>query len=121
MFTIPVGDILASYSGDSKKFSFEGEIFDGYFEDITFKKPLTFDMQIIGLDDRVEIHCNNLKTRVLYEGKSQDIHIPTFDRTFKLHRDKDDPDDIGTIDARSMTIDLAPMLREEIIMACYTL
>lgn len=121
MFTLPVWDIVASYSGDSKNFSFEWEIFDGYFEDILFKRPLSFDIQMVWLDDRVIITCKNLKTKVLYEEKMHDVNISEFEREFKLKRDQYDPDDIGEIDSHGMTINLAPVLREEIIMACYSL
>jgi hypothetical protein len=51
MFTIPVGDILSSYTGDSKKFSFSGAVFDGYMEDLSFHKPLEFTLQLVALDD----------------------------------------------------------------------
>jgi hypothetical protein len=121
MFTLPVWDILASYDGDSKNFSFEGEIFDGYFDDIVFKKPLSFEIYIMWLDDRVEVICKNLKTQVVYDGRSHDVSIGEFEREFKLKREPGDPDDIGEIDSHGMTVDLAPILREEIIMACYTL
>ncbi len=122
MFKIPVGDILASYTGDSKKFSFSGEIFDGYMEDIVFKKPLEFKIELIALDDGVEAIFENLETQVLYEDKVHKVKIGNFERTWKKDIDPGfDGDDVYPIDIRSMTIDLAPVLREEIIMACHEL
>ncbi len=122
MFTIPIGDILSSYTGDSKKFSFSGEVFDGCMEDIFFKKPLEFTLQILALDDWVSVVFENLRTEVLYDGKMHSIQIGNFDRTWKKIIDPLlDDDDIRKIDMRSMTIDLAPVIREEIIMTCYSL
>ncbi len=122
MFTLPVADILATYSWDSKNFSFSGEVFDGYFEDIDFLTLLEFTIKIIGLDDRVDVVFEELKTRVRYEGKNHDINIPRFDRTWKTHIDPlEDADDIQLIDRKNMSINLAPVIREEIIMACHEL
>ncbi len=122
MFTIPVGDILASYTWDSKKFSFSGEVFDGFFDDISFTEPLEFDIHIIALDDGVEVLFEKFRTEVSYEWKSHVIDIARFDRQWKNHKNpKDDADDVQEIDKRSMTINLAPVIREEIIMACHEL
>ena len=120
MFVIPIADILSSYTGDSKKFSFSGDIFDGYMEDITFTSPLQFDIQLIALDDGVEAIFDKLVTEVIYEGKKHTISILNFARTWKRVIDSlTDDDDIRQIDMRGMTIDLTPVLREEIIMACH--
>lgn len=121
MFTIPVGDILASYTWDSKKFSFSGEVFDGYMEDIRFKKPLEFMLQLVAIDDGVSVIFENLQTEVIFEDKQHVVNIWNFERTWKKTIDpKIDDDDIKQLDIRSMTIDLAPVIREEIIMACYS-
>ena len=45
------------------------------------------------------------------------IHIAEFDRLWKTRRDPLDPDDIYAVNTKNMTIDLAPVIREEIIMA----
>lgn len=120
MFTLPISDILSSYTGDSKKFSFSGEIFDWYMEDIIFQAPLDFSIQIIALDDWVEVVFYNLSTVVLYEEKIHTVKIVDFARTWKKSIDTMmDDDDVGLIDAKSWTIDLTPVLREEIIMACH--
>lgn len=122
MFTLPIDDIFNSYSWDSKNFSFSGEVFDGYFEDIKFISPLEFTIKIIGLEDAIDVVFEDLKTRVEYEGKKHDIHIAGFDRTWKTHIDPlDDADDIRQIDTKNMSIDLAPVIREEIVMACHEL
>lgn len=118
MFTIPVGDLLSSYTGDSREFAFSGPIFDGYYQDIKFLKDLEFQIQIMTLDDGVHVTWNYLRTTVEYEGKKEVLTLDSFDRTWKKHLEKSDPDDICEIDMRNQTIDLAPVIREEIIMAC---
>ncbi len=120
MFTIPVSDILSSYTGDSKEFSFSWAIYDGYFEDITFQKDLSFDLKIIGLDDSVEVVFKNLETDVTYEWVPHHITIWGFERTFS---EKYDPEEaIAWVHMiKGGNIDLAPVLREEIIMACHEL
>lgn len=120
MFTLPVADILTSYTGDSKKFSFSGEVFDGYMEDIIFQWPLIFSIHIIALDDGVEVLFENLYAEVLYEEKQHSVKISNFARTWKKYIDPNtDDDDIWVIDSRAWTIDLTPVIREEIIMACH--
>lgn len=118
MFTIPVGDLLASYTWDSKEFSFSGEVFDGYFEDIFFKKDLSFHLRLIALEDGIEAQWSDFSTRVKYENITTDIKIDAFERTWKLNPDKNDPDDIKSINKKDMTIDIGEVIREEIIMYC---
>ncbi|MBX9809939.1 hypothetical protein K2X92_06120 [Candidatus Gracilibacteria bacterium] len=119
MFILPIGDLLSSYTGDSRDFGFLGPIFDGYYEDIKFLADLDFQIQIMTLDDGVHVTWNHLKTTVEYEGKKQIINLGEFDRTWKIQRETGDPDDISEIDMRTQTIDLGPIIREEIIMACH--
>ncbi len=120
MFTIPVGDLLESYSGDSKSFSFSGEVYDGLMEDIHFLKPLTFSIDITALDNGVSVLFHDLATEVEYEWAKHTIHISAFDREYKSNLDPlMDPDDIRPIE--KWMIDLTPILREEIIMATYSL
>ncbi len=118
MFTIPVGDLLSSYSWDSSSFSFSGEVFDGAIEDVHFLEPLEFSIEIIAMDNAVEVIFKNLSTKIEYEGKIHSITIWNFERTFKVHIDPLDPDDIRPIE--NTLIDLGPVLREEIIMATYS-
>lgn len=90
----------------------------GYFADIELIKPLSFEIEIIALDDGVEIVFENLTTTVVYEGRNYPITIGNFSRTFKTHIDPLlDPDDIRPIE--NTIVDLSGVLREEIIMACH--
>lgn len=117
MFTLSVADILSSYTGDSQSFSFSGEIPEGYMSDIIFLKPLEFSIQIIAIDDGVSVIFDKLSTTVEYEKKKYPIHISNFERIWKTHIDILDADDVRRID--NTMIDLAPVLREEIIMAIH--
>lgn len=120
MLKIPVGDLMMSYSGDNKNFSFSGEIYDGYMEDITFIAPLSFEIRIIALDDGVEVIFDDLTTSVVYEWVKHEIKIGNFERTFKTHIDPlIDGDDVQRVVGNQ--IDLAPVIREEIIIASMSL
>ncbi|MDD2694075.1 MAG: hypothetical protein PHY14_04030 [Candidatus Gracilibacteria bacterium] len=121
MFSIPVGDLLASYSGDSKSFSFSGEVYDGYYDDISFLAPLNFQIRIVAVDSGVEVIFDNLTTEVIYENRKHIIQISGFERTFKTRIDPlEDADDVRQIENGGQTIDLGPIIREEIIMACHS-
>jgi hypothetical protein len=67
MFRIPVGDIMSSFDGDTKEFSFDGAIYDGYFVDISFLENLKMVLTIVSLPDGVEVIFHILSTRVRIE------------------------------------------------------
>ncbi len=120
MFTIPVGDLINSYDGDSKIFSFDGEIFDGFYEDLTFLKPLLFTIKLIVINDGIHGIFTNFSTEISYENKKAKISIPEFERVWKTQIDPLDGDDISLIKTKNMTIDLKDVIREEIIMAFHS-
>ncbi len=117
MFSLSVSDLIASYSGDSKAFSFSGEIPDNYMEDIRFVLPLEFSIKIVALDDGVTVIFEKLQTQVEYEKKKHHVNISDFERIFKKHKDVLDADDVHPI--KNNMIDLTPVIREEIIMAIH--
>lgn len=58
---------------------------------------------------------------MIYENQKHIIHISGFERTFKAHIDPlEDPDDVRPIENGGQTIDLGPVIREEIIMDCHS-
>lgn len=120
MFTIPVGDLINSYDGDSKIFSFDGEVFDGFYEDLKFLKPLLFTIKLIVIEDGIHGIFTNFSTEVSYENKKTRISIPEFERIWKTQIDPLDGDDINLINTKNMTIDLKNVIREEIIMAFHS-
>lgn len=117
MFTIPVWDLLSSYDGDSKIFAFDGEIFDGYYEDIHFAKPLSFKIKLLVVGDDIHAIFTDLATEIIYENKREKIIIAEFERIWKSRVDPLDGDDIYEINMKNATIDLSGVIREEIIMA----
>jgi hypothetical protein len=119
MFKIPVWDILASYSGDSQSFSFAWEVYDGYLEDVRFLKPLEFSIDLIAVDGGVTVHFHDLRTEIEYGWFSYEITIGNIEREFKSEIIATDPDDIHLIE--HATIDLGPIIREEVIMAAHAL
>ena len=119
MFELGVGHILESHSGDSETLDFEGDVIPGTFADIETLSPLFFRLTMISLDDGMETIVENLKVKVEYEGKTHEIEIPRFERTFRTDRDPLAPDDVKFVNKKNMTIDLGEVLREEIIMATY--
>lgn len=121
MFSLPVWDLLSSYDGDSQSFSFEAPIFDGFYEDIQFIDPLSFSLKIIAFDEEIHGQFSHFKTKVRYEKRTYTIHIPSFERIWKMNPTTDDPDDIRQIDTKNMTIDFKDVIREEIIMECHAL
>lgn len=117
MFEIPVGNLINSYDGDSKIFSFDGEIFEGFYEDITFLKPLKFTIKIISVDDGIHGIFSDFSTKIKYENKISEIQIPEFERIWKMNIDPLDGDDVREINMKNMSIDLKDIIREELIMA----
>lgn len=120
MFTIPVGDLINSYDGDSKIFSFDGEVFDRFYEDLKFLKPLLFTIKLIVIEDGIHGIFTNFSTEVSYENKKTGISIPEFERIWKTQIDPLDGDDINLVNTKNMTIDLKNVIREEIIMAFHS-
>lgn len=120
MFTIPVGDLINSYDGDSKIFSFDGEVFNGFYEDLKFLKPLLFTIKLIVIEDGIHGIFTNFSTEVSYENKKTRISIPEFERIWKTQIDPLDGDDINLVNTKNMTIDLKNVIREEIIMAFHS-
>lgn len=120
MFTIPVGDLISSYDGDSKIFSFDGEVFDGFYEDLKFLKPLLFTIKLIVIENGIHGIFTNFSTEVSYENKKTRISIPEFERIWKTQVDPLDGDDINLVNTKNMTIDLKNVIREEIIMAFHS-
>lgn len=118
MFEINVGTLIESYSGDSQVLEFSGDVIPGTFEDVETLSPLSFELTLITLDDGIEAVIRNLSVKVRYETVKHDIAIEQVARTFKTEFDPLATDDVRFVNKKNMSIDLTPVLREEIIMAC---
>lgn len=120
MLTIPVWDLLSSYEGDSKIFSFEWPIFDWFFEDIQIIGDLSFKIKIIAIEDWISAIFSDLSAHISYEWKQDLIKISDFERQWKKRIDPLDPNDIHEINTKNMTINLKPVIREELIIAFHS-
>ncbi len=118
MFEINVGALLESYSGDSQVLEFSGDVIPGTFEDVETLSPLSFELTLITLDDGIEAIIRNLSAKVRYETVKHEVAIDEVARTFKTEFDPLATDDVRFVNKKNMTIDLTPVLREELIMAC---
>ena len=114
MFELNISDLLDSYPGDSRELAFDGEVIPEYYPDLTFTKPLNFQIKLITLDDGVEVVFEILQTEVEYEGQIHNISFTDVSRTFRETYDPLAPDDIKFIDKGK--IDLKEILYEEILI-----
>jgi len=115
MFHLNVADLLSSYAGDSRELAFNGEVIPGFYPDIVFTKPLSFQLKLVSLDDGIEVIFEILQTEVEYEWDFYMVSISDISRTFREQYDPLAPDDIKFIDKGN--IDLKEVLHEEILMA----
>jgi len=115
MFHFNVADLLSSYAGDSRELAFNGEVIPGFYPDIVFTKPLSFQLKLVSLDDGIEVIFETLQTEVEYEWDFYMVSISDISRTFREQYDPLAPDDIKFIDKGN--IDLKEVLHEEILMA----
>lgn len=116
--TLPVGDILESFPGDSREYRFEGEVPPGYYDDLELTAPLAMTLRVIGIDDGVEVVIVSLVTRATIDGVEHDIALSDLVRSYRKVPDPLGPDDIGAIDMKHHAIDLSDAVREEILIAC---
>ncbi|MBP8016703.1 hypothetical protein KAZ01_01725 [Candidatus Gracilibacteria bacterium] len=119
MFEIPVGNLLNSYPGDSQELEFNGEVYDGFYEDLIFKSPLYLKLKLVNLDDGIMVIFDIIETEVEYEGNKKKIKIEKIEREFKEKFDTANPDDIKYININKSIIDLKDVIREEILMQCF--
>lgn len=115
MFELNVADLLASYAGDSRELSFQGEVIPGYYPDLTFRKPLLFVVKLIALEDGVEVVFEKLETEVVHEDIIHSISLKDISRTFHEQYDPLAPDDIKFIEKGH--IDLKDVIYEEIMIS----
>ncbi|MDD2565649.1 MAG: hypothetical protein PHZ26_02185 [Candidatus Gracilibacteria bacterium] len=117
MFEIPVGDLLTSYTGDSKELEFNGEVYDGYYDDLKLVKNLELKIKIFSIDDGVSVIIENLKTQVKYGDVLRFIEINNIEREFREKFELINSDDIKYV-SKNNSIDLKDVIREEILIQC---
>ncbi len=117
LLSIPVGDLLDSHAGDTREYSFEGEIPEGYYDDLEFLSALSFRVRLISLDDGIEVIIDSLSARVRHEGGTKSISLSGIGRTYNRTYDPLAPDDVKTVNMKHHTIDLSEVVREEILIS----
>lgn len=117
MFEIAIGDLLASFAGDSKELRFMWPIYAGYFDDLECVWDVELHVKLIGTDEGITVMLQKLKAKIVHEGQTHDVELKNVEREFREKFDLNNPDDIKYINAKNATIDLKDVLREELIIA----
>ena len=114
--------MLASYTGDNQELAFDGPVYDGYYEDITFLSNLQLKIRLISIDEGIEVLISELRALIRYEGMDHQVDFQSSDkidaiaRRFVTTYDPLNPDDIKMVDKKNSTIDLKDVIREEILL-----
>lgn len=122
MFQIPVWDLLASYTGDSQELAFDGPVYEGYYDDLTFLSNLKLKIRLIAIDEGIELLLSELQASVQFEWMPHTVEfiasetVEPIARRFVTEYDPLLPDDIGIVDVKNSTIDLKNIIREEILL-----
>lgn len=119
--TFKVGGFLNGRLGESQNYSFEGPV---DFEHIAAKSPLSAEVKLLKTDDGIfaeatdvdltaELQCD----RCLRPFEHQ-VHLKSVAREFLIEPPAhiEDPEDLFLIDMKNQEIDIADMLRQEIIL-----
>ncbi len=116
MFEIPVWDLLASYSWDSKELEFKWDVPPWFFDEFEFIRPLEMKLKIIWLDDWVDVVIEKIWTWVKFDWQVKFVNTWDIERRFKQTKDINDPDDIRYINMHWATIDMKEVIKEEILI-----
>ena len=116
MFKIPVGELLASYEGDTKFITFCDDVPSNTWEDVILKDLLNIEIQLTHIKEGIEVSFSRFETIADIDGIEYEIDIPTFERTFREKVDRNDPGSLDIINRKTGMIDLSHVIREEILM-----
>lgn len=119
MFILSVQDILGSFTGDARSLSFEAPIPKSTFSAFECLTPLVFELRLTTEEDSITATFLHLYVRVRFASQTVEVDLHDIDRIFKPRILPSDPDDIRPIDMRNQTIDLLPVLEEEITIFCH--
>lgn len=87
MFTLDISDLLASFTGDSQTFSFEGNLPDGALGDNMLIAPLKMRVKITCVENGVDVTWEELSTVVRYDGQPRTILLTPFTREYRHESD----------------------------------
>lgn len=120
LFTIDVSSLLSSTVGTTEEFRFDQDIPVETFEDLICHDWLHMNIKLIRQEYGIECLLLHIESTIEIpsEGiKGKELEITGISREFHIKKVVWDPDDIQYIDIRDNTIDLATIVREELLIA----
>lgn len=120
LFTIDVSTLLHSPIGTMEEFQFSQELPADIFEDIVCVEPLDIHIKLIRQDYGIQCLLCEVRTTIDMPSndiKNKSIEIINIAREFHIKKMKEDADDIWYINDRDGTVDLADMIRQELMIA----
>lgn len=123
MFTIKVGEILGKEQGTRQAFALEGKLEP---PENTFRPAshFTAKVELLRISEGVHVLLQDSKIKVNFachrcaEPFVQEINIPAIERVFyeDTPSSAGDDEELNFINMKDRTIDLAPMIQEEILL-----
>lgn len=116
-----ISHLINKETGATEVYSFDESV---KFDDIKLAGNLSGRVEIMRLEDGVNVVAKNIKTSKQFrcekclESFTADMKIDSAERVFFFNRPEivDDPADLFLIDKKHLTVDLAEMFRQEIIL-----
>jgi uncharacterized protein len=116
-----VGELLNSKIGDSENYSFEGSV---EFDFVDSKSPIVGKLKLMKTDKGIYAEASDVEITVSLQcdrclkAFPKEIKLSSTSRQYLLDTPEhiEDPNDIFVIDRQKNEIDIADMLRQEIIL-----
>ena len=118
MLKIPVGDLLGDYEGARKTLLLDDVLPPDEFEDVVFIGPVSVELELIHVAFGVQAVFRRIAgtARLAERDYDEEFDVRGVEREYKRKKEDADPDDVGLIDVHGTTIDVAPALREEVLL-----
>ena len=118
MLKIPVGDLLGDYEGARKTLLLDDVLPPDEFEDVAFIGPVSVELELIHVAFGVQAVFRRITgtARLAERDYDEEFEVRDVEREYKRKKEDADPDDVGLIDVHGTTIDVAPALREEVLL-----
>ncbi len=120
LFTIDISNLLSSPIGTTEEFQFNQDLPIETFEDLVCHDWLHMNIKLIRQEYGIECLLLHIESTIEIpsEGiENKELEITNISREFHIKKVVWDPDDIQYIDIRDNTIDLANIIREELLIA----
>lgn len=100
--------------------SYSGEVDTDYWDDLEIRGELHITAKLTHTSEGIELSISELRSdEVHIESGVYSVDVAPFERTFRRSIDPRNPEDQDIIDIKSGIINLAHVIREEILMALY--